>query len=390
MPKNPALITPQILVWARNRLQMPPEIVAKAAKVALNTYLDWEKGEQLPTINQAKDLAKKLKIPYAWLFLPVPPEKFKLPKNSDYRTLTNKTTPEYSLDLQYLLNDISIRRDVMIELYTEMGIPVPRFEQYIDRNAENASIAQAVRNLLKITTEVQKNFKNSNAALNYYMETLSSAGILVFQTGKLDENIMRGMSIYEPLFPIIVLNRKDECNARIFTLLHELVHILTRTPGICDTFHFGQSPFEIEIKCNKVAAEALIPQDALIQDECWQQIEKSGLNDDVIKKIAKNFSVSREVVIGRLFTLGKINFDFYNKKLAQYIKEYKQYKYDQTEKNHGFLHPNKDICSQVGKLYARTVISAYNQELITPRDLSYFLSGLRIQHFDYVEKWCFS
>lgn len=391
MARNDALITPQLLVWARERISMSADLAAKATGVTVDKYKRWEQGEQLPTINQAKKFAQKVKIPYAWLYLDAPPEKFKLPKNTDYRTFANQEMADYSIKLNYLIADISMRRDAMMELYAEMDMPLPRFEEYMDaETASDATIAETIRNLLGITYDKQRKFKNSNEAFNYYLEALPAIGILVFQTGKVDKSIMRGMSIYDPIFPIIVVNRKDEYNARIFTLLHEFVHILTRTPGICDTFGIeGQSQFEIEIKCNRIAAEALVPQDILLAGSEWNQIVQSGWDDICIRKIARNFSVSREVVIGRLLTLGKIRLDFYNDKLGQYTKEYEQYKRKQKRVD-GFLPPSNDICSQVGKLYARTIMSAYSQEIITPRDASQFLSGLRIQHFGKVERWCFS
>lgn len=392
MAKNDALITPQLLVWARERVAMPVDLAAKAAGVATTKYQSWEQGEQLPTVNQAKKFAKKVKIPYAWFFLSAPPEKYKLPKNTDYRTFANQAMPDYSIELQYLIADVSMRRDAMIELYTEMDIPIPRFEQYIDANTSDiSSVAQTIRSLLGITLERQKKFKNGNEAFNYYMEALSAIGILVFQAGKLDKSIMRGMSVYDPVFPVIVVNRKDEYNARTFTLLHEFVHILTRTPGICDTLGVeSQNRFDIEIKCNRVAAEALVPQNALLADSYWRHIEQYGWDDDLIQKISRNFSVSREVIIGRLLTLKKIKIDFYSEKLSKYTNEYEQYKRNQKENRSGFLPPSTDICSQVGKLYARTIMSAYNQDMITPRDASQFLSGLRVQHFGKVERWCFS
>ena len=393
MPRNDALITPQLLTWARERVGMPVELAAKAAGVTIDKYQNWETGEQLPTINQAKKFAQKAKIPYAWLYLDTPPEKFKLPKNTDYRTFTNQALTDYSIELNYLLADVSMRRDAMIELYAEMDTPLPRFEEYIDADtASDSSIAGTIRNLLGITYEKQRKFKNSNEAFNFYLETLSAIGILVFQTGKIDKSIMRGISVYDPIFPIIVVNRKDEYNARIFTLLHEFVHILTRTPGICDTFSVvHQSRFEIEIKCNRIAAEALVPQSLLLAESEWNQIVKFGWDDVCIQRIAKNYSVSREVVIGRLLILGKITLDFYNTKLSQYTDEYEQYQRDfKSKKKDGFLPPSTDICSQVGKLYARTIMSAYSQEIITPRDASQFLSGLRVQHFGKVERWCYS
>lgn len=392
MARGYALITPQMLVWARERIEMPVALAAQAVGVTVDKYRSWEQGEKLPTINQAKKFAKKVRIPYAWLFLTVPPEKYKLPKNTDYRTFFNQEISNYSLELQHLLADVSMRRDAMIELYTEMDIPLPRFEQYKDiETTDNATIAQTIRSLLEITLDRQKKFRNSSEAFNYYMEALSAMGILVFQAAKVDKTVMRGMSIYDPVFPIIVVNRKDEYNARIFTLMHEFVHILTRTPGICDTFGIEeQSRFEIEIKCNRIAAEVLVPSNALLSDSQWIKIQQNGWDDDGIKKISRIFSVSREVIIGRLMTLGKIGIDFYNEKLLQYTREYEQYERNRINNKNGFLPPSIDICSQVGKLYARTVMSAYNQEIITPRDASQFLSGLRIHHFGKVERWCFS
>lgn len=391
MARNEALVTPQLLIWARERVGMSASLAAKAVGVKMDKYECWERGELLPTVNQAKKFARRAKIPYAWLFLAIPPEKYKLPKNTDYRTFANQALLGYSMELQYLVADVAMRRDAMIELYAEMEIPLPRFEQYMDAStSDDATAAHTIRSLLGITLERQRKFRNSNEAFNFYMEALSAIGILVFQAGKLEKSVMRGMSIYDPVFPIIVVNRKDEFNARIFTLMHEFVHILTRTPGICDTFSIErQSRFEIEIKCNRIAATALVPQDALITDLNWSQIQQYGWDDDAVQRIARRFSVSREVIIGRFLTLNKISFDFYNDKLAQYSDEYEQYKRQQGKKD-GFIPPSTDICSQVGKLYARTIMSAYNQELITPRDASQFLSGLRLQHFDKVERWCFS
>lgn len=68
MARGYALITPQMLVWARERIEMPVDLAAKAVGVTVDKYQSWEQGEKLPTINQAKKFAKKVKIPYAWLF----------------------------------------------------------------------------------------------------------------------------------------------------------------------------------------------------------------------------------------------------------------------------------------------------------------------------------
>ena len=388
---NSALVTPSIITWARQRIEAPIEDIAKSTGVDVGKLQSWENGTSVPTINQAKKLAKKLRIPFVYFYLSEPPQTCKLPKNKDYRTFANVKNYENSIELRYLSIDIMQRRDVMLELYAEMDIPVIPFEQYIDiQQTDNNSIAEMIRTLLGLTYEKQKAFKNSNESLNYYLEAFAKIGILVFQSDKVSKAEMRGMSVYETIFPIIVVNRKDEPNARVFTLIHELVHLLTRTPGICDMLRIdGKTDFEIELRCNQIAAETLAPKRLLKADNYYSNLKQYGWDDDTIRRIANNFSVSREVIIGRLVSLNDINIDFYNQKLNQYTNEYEEY-VKRTKKIDGFLPPSTNICSQTGKLYARTVINAYNQELITPREVSQFFSGLRIQHFDKVERWCMS
>jgi hypothetical protein len=97
----------------RNRrlLKIPPE--------RLQT---WEDGSEYPTVNQAKEIAKKYRIPYVFFFLPEPPQNIKLPKNQDYRTFSNQPVKKQSIKLKNLLFDVMQRREVMLELYAQMGI----------------------------------------------------------------------------------------------------------------------------------------------------------------------------------------------------------------------------------------------------------------------------
>jgi hypothetical protein len=47
-----------------------------------------------------------MKIPFVWLFLAIPPEKYKLPSNTDYRTIGNQPLMEFSKELKYLIADV--------------------------------------------------------------------------------------------------------------------------------------------------------------------------------------------------------------------------------------------------------------------------------------------
>mgnify|MGYP000978629595 CR=1 FL=1 len=62
---------------------------------------------------------------------------------------------------------------------------------------------------------------------------------------------------------------------------------------------------------------------------------------------------------------------------------------EQKKKTDGFLPPALDKGTQVGKLYTKAVMSAYHAEKLTPREASNYLLGLRVKHFEAVERWCY-
>jgi len=392
MARNNALITPKILTWARERLDLSLGKAADYVKVKPETLKAWEEGNQYPTVNQAKDIAKRYKIPYVYFFLSEPPQNIKLPKNQDYRTFYNASLTLQSVALKAFLFDIMQRREVMLELYKEMDSKLPEFTQYIDANSGNSDIAAAIRNLLSLPSgslyQNSQRLLNDREAFNYLRDKFEEAGILVFQAVKIDPSEMRGISVNEKIFPIVTVNRKDSYTARNFTLIHELAHLITRTAGICNEIGMSESSaVQIELKCNQIAALALVPDNLLIKNNKCQQL-LNNWDDGLVRDIGNTFFVSREVIIGRLYALKKISFNFYKNKLDEYTAEYKNNHLSKNET--GFLDPTKDIGSQMGKMYARTVLNAYNQDLITPRDAIQFFNNLRLSHFDTLERWCFS
>ena len=56
----------------------------------------------------------------------------------------------------------------------------------------------------------------------------------MFQSITVELASMRGFSITEFPLPVIVVNRKDMLKARVFTMLHEFVHLLLHIGGTCD------------------------------------------------------------------------------------------------------------------------------------------------------------
>ena len=72
---------------------------------------------------------------------------------------------------------------------------------------------------------------------------------------------MRGFCIAQKPLPVIVVNPKDSPYGRIFTIMHELVHIGLGKSVIQNTELREDRPPDnpIEVFCNEVAAEVLVP-----------------------------------------------------------------------------------------------------------------------------------
>jgi len=385
--RNNALINPNILIWARERLDLSLAEASEYLKIKSEALKAWEDGNRHPTILQAKAVAKKYKIPYVFFFLPEPPKNIKLPKNQDYRTFSNQPIKTFSIELKTFLFDIMQRREAMIQLNHDLNFDLPNFNYFFPIETTNEEIiAEAVRKILNIPQNF--NTMKEYEAFNLFRNALENIGILIFQAADIELSEMRGISVFEEIYPIIVVNRKDAPRARIFTLIHELAHLLTKTAGICDSTGMSEfSSFDIELMCNHIAANALVPESLLKENKIFIQLINSW-NDELVRNIGNEFAVSREVILGRLLTFKNIDFAFYKRKMEQYTKEYHQNKQD--KKGDSYLSPSTDKESQLGKTYIKTVLTAYNQDIITARDAIQYFDGLRLKHFEKLESWCFA
>ena len=64
-----AFITPAVIRWARERNQWSPHELADKVSVKEEVLNAWEQGDLRPSFSKAKVLAKKLRIPFGYLFL---------------------------------------------------------------------------------------------------------------------------------------------------------------------------------------------------------------------------------------------------------------------------------------------------------------------------------
>ena len=383
-----ALITPEVLAWARNLDRISVEEASHRVNVSDAKIEEWESGISRPTLRQAKEFAKFYRVPFVYLYLPYVPQRIKRIEKVDYRTFGNVGDSFIqSRELRWFLRDVDERRDIMFELYKlEEKEPKP-FEYRFPIETDPGVIAVFIRELLNLNDDIQVKFRKPEAMLTYCINKLEDLDVLVFQAAKIEPNEMRGLSLGYEVFPIIALNRKDEASARLFTLIHELAHILFGTSGLCnDTSENSTTTNQMELLCNKIAGPVLVPEQSLNKHPAIKSIKKYGFDDVFVTEIARDFAVSKEVIIHHLWSIGVISRKMYFETLQRYSDEYLSYK---AKKKKGFLPPALDKGTQVGKLYAKTVLSTYYGDKISARDASGYLLNLGTQHFEKVERWCY-
>ena len=130
----------------------------------------------------------------------------------------------------------------------------------------------------------------------------------------------RAFSLLDSELPVIVINTKDSLNARIFSLFHELGHILLNREGICDPGSYPESPMKtgsVEIFCNRFAGAVLVPINQLLSRSQVRYMKDSGereWQDRILRNLSNEFKVSQEVVLRRLLLADLTSKEFYEKK----------------------------------------------------------------------------
>lgn len=380
-----ALITPEVLKWAREeyiRLELPE--AANLIKVSQEKLDKWENGTEQPTIRQLKDIAKKYNVNITIFYLPEPPKG--LPTLVDHRVLGGSESIDDKQSYRLKVNIVEAfqRREILIYLYELLDISPPKVTLKIDRTETPNEAAQKIKEFLGYNPEELPRTKNHNKTYKFWKKLVESKGILACQTIShlsMDLETVRGFCIAHNPFPVIVINSKDSVLGKIFTIFHELVHIGLGHSAIQNTnLEEVNKPNlkEIEVFCNYVAGEVLVPKEELLRI-----INMETLEED-LPEIRKYFQVSSEVIMRRLLIHDKIS----NRRYQKFRKEQQN---NFNQQNNTFAPPpHARLLNVSGELFARTAFSAYYEEQITMSELSSFFSNCDTKHLTKIESVIFA
>lgn len=295
-------VNPKLISWARDRAGLTIEEAAqKFPHIAR-----WEAGTSFPTYPQLERLAEEFKLPVAAFFFPEPP--VLPPIRESFRTLPDSEFGEIPRQVRFLLRKAKALQLNLVEL-TQGRNPAARLitrDLIFPDDVSLASMAARVREYLGTPLSDQYEWPDDESALKVWRSTLQADGVFVFKDA-FRVDAYSGFSLYDDEFPIIYVNNSSSKTRQIFTLFHELAHLLFHTSGI-DTLEDSYIPKlpeqqrRIEILCNRFAAEFLVPEPAF--NEAMRSRDHT---ERAAEQVAERFHVSREVIYRKFLDRGWID-----------------------------------------------------------------------------------
>lgn len=315
-------VNPQILQWARERSGLSLNLLAEKMKRDPSELKKWEDGELAPSYTVLEELAySHFKIPLALFFFPTPPPDLDDAKG-DFRRLPNYELERMSLDTIQKIRSAQAYQDSLEEFF--MGEqPEKMIQHELDPEKHSLeNLAEKARIYIGITLGQQFNFRSNAEAFKSWRHALEEAGVFTFKDSFKDRYIS-GFCLIHENYPIIMVNNSNSHSRQIFTLMHELGHIIYGVNGVTDIDEsymdfLSSNEKRIEILCNRFAAEVLVPTKKF-QNEI-PYFEQKGVV--AINDLSTKYSVSREIILRRLLDFSVIDNNYYLSLSREWNEDY--------------------------------------------------------------------
>ena len=305
---NRVEVNPKLLRWARERAGLGVDaLVRRFPKLSA-----WESGEVHPTLKQLEGFAKATFTPVGFLFLDEPPEeRVPIP---DFRTVASAHVGHPSPDLLDTLYLCQQRQDWYRDFVRSMGETPLALVGSVPADGDVVATAAKICHALGFDLDERRQIPTWTDALRRFIEQADALGILVMASGvvgsnnrrKLDPQEFRGFALADELAPLVFINGADTKAAQMFTLAHELAHVWLGQSAVSDAEARVIPEHAVERWCNAVAAELLVPLEALREayDPRTELRAESG-------RLARRFKVSTLVVLRRIHDAGGLSREAY-------------------------------------------------------------------------------
>ncbi|WP_093805926.1 ImmA/IrrE family metallo-endopeptidase [Stappia sp. ES.058] len=252
-------------------------------------------GKSEPKFGLIGKIAHELSLPKYAFFMSRPPHLNEtLP---DFRS----NQPESNLKSRQTVEAIQFAQGIQqtaIALADETVSDLPHFSKTTVQAIDD--YAESVRKYFGITVEDQRDASDAKQFYNICRRKIEEKGIYILHASFPSED-GSGFCLAHEKHPIIVVNTKDQTRARrLFTLIHELAHVLMGKSGISDPFIAKNS---IEKRCNRFAGAFLAPK-AFIASLLKNINPPRKPDVDDVASISRRLKLSQEASVLRLEQVG--------------------------------------------------------------------------------------
>lgn len=352
----------------------------------------WERGEDAPTYVQLETLAYDLyRRPVALFFFPkVPVED---PPERALRGLPGEVIESLPSRIRRLLRKATVLRMNLMELRGREMKPMRNLVRDLDfsESLPDAEMARRVRAYLGRDLSEQHSWNGFDAAFEHWRTALEEVGVCVFTDsfrapetrGDTQDEAAAGAGfcLYDDDDPLIYVNDDDAKPRQVFTLFHELAHLLMRTGSVdrraasFSDILSGGVP-SIEDRCNRFATEFLVP-----AADLSDRSDSILADDEAVSEWARLYGVSQETILRRLLEAGRISERDYRKRA------------ERSAEPIAAPPANEDRIptegARLGERYVETVFRQYYRDRISLREAADYLR-VGAGQVDRMEEWLFA
>ena len=230
-----------------------------------------------------------------------------------FRTNSKKTTA-VSINIYDTVLTMQQRQDWLRDYLRDIDYePLPYVGKF-ENHLVVADIVNDIRRTLNLNEDWASVFRTWQETLEFITRKIENEGIILVFNGVVENNVYRkipveecrGFVLVDNIAPLMFVNNSDSKSAQLFTIIHELAHLWTGHSAGFDFRRLQPADDPVEITCDKVAAEFLVPE--LSFNQIWSKRPQ-------IKYASKFFKVSEIVIARRALDTGKISkhefFQFY-------------------------------------------------------------------------------
>lgn len=302
-------ITGEVLDWAIKEGGFAVSSFAERVGADADAVRAWIAETEKPTKTQFAAIVNTLRRPSAMFFLPEPPRQAIVPPK--FRRAPGPhprdVTPYELIEIRWALGLQELARELLVEQEHE---PVDLPKAGIDEHASSA--ADRLRSFLAIPGELERKWKNSQDVFNGLKHELETHGIFVFQLqltqrGQKEPGI-RGFSAWNEHAPLVAVNTRYNAAAKLYSLVHELGHLVSRSDSSCFGFSGPGSAKQpgSERWCELFASALLLPASRVDDYMTGLGYARDGALVDAaeVARIAVHMRVSIRATTLRLINLG--------------------------------------------------------------------------------------